>query len=192
MSWISRAYECRSRMYLPEANSTNLYFLWAACPCLSWSVVAMCVLTWVVFVPQASRRRCTPVVALHRHIITCTKLPCPRTFSLHEIFKCVHLKFTVYGRKHTYTQLPQCSHASVGLAQARPNYAHISDLLFCTFPQPTWKPLYVCETESNNFSSCNPPVTIETRLKMEIISVCVHIVAFFPHFVIFYICGSPG
>ena len=24
------------------------------------------------------------------------------TFSLHEIFKCAHLKFTVYGRKQTY------------------------------------------------------------------------------------------
>ena len=32
----------------------------------------------------------------------------------------VHLKFTVYGRKHVNT-LPQCSPASVGLAQARPN-----------------------------------------------------------------------
>ena len=33
--------------------------------------------------------------------IACTKLP-----GLHKIFKYGHLKFTVYGRKHTYTQLP--------------------------------------------------------------------------------------
>ena len=41
-----------------------------------------------------------------------------------EIFECAHLKLTVSGRskqasKHT---LPQCSHASVGLAQACPKY----------------------------------------------------------------------
>ena len=34
-----------------------------------------------------------------------------RSFGLHEIFKCSHLKFTVYGHKQaskqTYTQLPQ-------------------------------------------------------------------------------------
>ena len=43
---------------------------------------------------------------------------------LREIFECTHLKFTVYGRKQASTYvntLPQCSLASVGLAQARPN-----------------------------------------------------------------------
>ena len=35
--------------------------------------------------------------------IACTKLP----VGLPEIFKCAHLKFTVYGRKQTCTQLPQ-------------------------------------------------------------------------------------
>ena len=43
----------------------------------------------------------------------------------HQIFECAHLKFTESGRskqtyKHRYTH-PQCSHASVGLAQAPPN-----------------------------------------------------------------------
>ena len=45
-----------------------------------------------------------------------------------EIFECTHLKFTVYGRKQASKQacmyvntLPQCSPASVRLAQARPN-----------------------------------------------------------------------
>ena len=33
-----------------------------------------------------------------------------------------HLKFTVYGHKQTYTRDLQCSHTSVGLTQARPNY----------------------------------------------------------------------
>ena len=32
----------------------DLYCLGAACPCLSWSIIAMRVLTWVVFVPRAS------------------------------------------------------------------------------------------------------------------------------------------
>ena len=84
-------------MDLPEANSTtvrDLYCLWAACPCLSWSAVAMrALITWVVFVPQASF---TPTLMRQRagHI-ACTK-------GLHEIFKYAHLKFTVYSRKHTY------------------------------------------------------------------------------------------
>ena len=40
-------------------------------------------------------------------------------------FKHAHLKFTVYGRKQASIHtLPQCSHASVGLAQARPNWIH--------------------------------------------------------------------
>ena len=43
-----------------------------------------------------------------------------RMFGLHEIFKCAYLKFTVYGRKHTHN-FRKCSHASVGLVQARPN-----------------------------------------------------------------------
>ena len=104
MGWTSRAYECRLCMDLPEANSTtvrDLYCLWAACPCLSWSTVAMRALTWVVFVPRASF-----TLTLHfgsspsltqqwAGDIACTK-------GLHEIFKYTHLKFTVYGRKHTY------------------------------------------------------------------------------------------
>ena len=48
-----------------------------------------------------------------------------RTFSLHEIFKCGRLKFTVCGHKqadiHTHN-FRKCSHTSVGLAQPHPNY----------------------------------------------------------------------
>ena len=44
-----------------------------------------------------------------------------------EIFKCGHLKFMISGRskqtnKHTHTRA-QCSHTSVGLTQAHPNYS---------------------------------------------------------------------
>jgi len=53
ISWISRAYECRLCMaYLNTKR--DLHCLWAACPCLSWSAVAMRALTWAVFVPRAS------------------------------------------------------------------------------------------------------------------------------------------
>ena len=34
--------------------------------------------------------------------------------------------------RQTYTQLPQCNHASVGLAQARPNYKLCSQFLMRT------------------------------------------------------------
>ena len=56
----------------------------------------------------------------------------PRMFSLCEIFKYAHLKFTVYGRKqaskHTHAHV-QCSPASVGLTQARPKHEIITCLL---------------------------------------------------------------
>ena len=47
MSWIFGAYECHYAWPLPEANSTTVcdltvpYHLWTACPCLSWSTVAI-------------------------------------------------------------------------------------------------------------------------------------------------------
>ena len=45
---------------------------------------------------------------------------------LREIFECAHFKFMVSGQskqtsKHTHARA-QCSHASVELTQARPNY----------------------------------------------------------------------
>ena len=48
-----------------------------------------------------------------------------RGHSNREIFGCAHLNFTVSGRSKQasidiYTRV-QCSHANVGLAQARPN-----------------------------------------------------------------------
>ena len=84
-------------MALPEANSTtvpDLYCLWVACPCLSWSTVATCALTWVVFIPRTSHWCCALAVVLHRRdsglgISHARKT----TFSIHEI---LHL-FKIYS-----------------------------------------------------------------------------------------------
>ena len=51
---------------------------------------------------------------------------------LHEIFKYVHLKFTVYGLKHTHN-FRQCSHASVGLAEAHPNKSFLCIYQYCQY-----------------------------------------------------------
>ena len=64
-------------------------------------------------------QRCTLAVALHCHASA-------RGRSIFGKYLNAHLKFTVYGRKRTvgrtYTHTSaQCSSASVGLAQARPN-----------------------------------------------------------------------
>ena len=67
---------------------------------------AMCASTSVVFTPGP--QDCTMTVALHMlHDI-----------NLREIFECVCM---VHRSIHTHT-CAQCSHASVGLAQAHPNY----------------------------------------------------------------------
>ena len=95
------------------------------CLCLSWSAVVMHALTWVFFVLRASCWCCTLAVALHQRNPTAGWAYC-----LHEttrgcsVFKCAHLKFTVYGCNQTYIHthnFHKCSHGSVGLAQACPN-----------------------------------------------------------------------
>ena len=66
-------------------------------------------------------RHCILAVALHRrdsglgisHARNYPRAMYQKTFGLHEIFKCTHLKFTVYGRKHTHN-FRKCSHTSVG------------------------------------------------------------------------------
>ena len=99
MSWISGTYECRFCMALTsKANSTtvrNLYRLWAACPCLSWSAVAM----------RALCRLCSSFPS-HRCCTLCGSSPSPiagwgRDYrsSVREISKCAHLIFKVYGHK---------------------------------------------------------------------------------------------
>ena len=139
MSWISRAYECQLCMDLPEANSTTVhdsYCLWVASHCVSWSAVAMCALTWVIFVPWASRSCWALAVALHRcdsGLGISHAWNYLRIIGLHEIFKCAYLKLMVYGRKHTHN-FHKCSHTSVGLAQARPK-SLLHALLYCRIQQ---------------------------------------------------------
>ena len=96
MSLISGANECQLCIVLTwrELNYTvrNLYHLWTASPCLSWSAVAMHTLAWVVFAPGFFTPACTLAVALqwlHWQRKTTGEWP----FSLHEIFKCTHLKY---------------------------------------------------------------------------------------------------
>ena len=74
----------------------------------------------------AMRASTSVVFALGRRCCTLTACHWPSHASddidLREMFEFAHLKLTVSGRpsKHTHT-CAQCSHASVGLAQARPN-----------------------------------------------------------------------
>ena len=86
---------------LPEANSTivcNLYRLWAACPFLSVMVRSChaCLNLSHLRSGFLLGRRCALAVgpsSTARWYKT----------SLREIFKCAHLKFTVYGHKQAYT-----------------------------------------------------------------------------------------
>ena len=77
--------------YLKQLTSSNvhtLYCLWAACPCLSWSIVAICALTWVVMIPGSFHANAMLwQVALH------WLWPEHMMFSLHKIFKCARLNF---------------------------------------------------------------------------------------------------
>ena len=63
--------------------------------------------------------------AVAQHCPSPSYLLSPRGRSTFGKYFNAYLKFTVYGRKQARTYvntLPQCSPASVGLAQARPNY----------------------------------------------------------------------
>ena len=111
MGWISGTYVWP----LPEANSTNVrdfwrHRLWAAWPCLSLSavvfsrsiVVEFVHWTWICF-------------------STCANL------NIHSF----NLNFRYMATsKQTYTRTSQCSHASVGLTQARPNNGILPYLQF--------------------------------------------------------------
>ena len=100
-------------MHGPYLKRTQLlcmiwrYCLWAVCPCLSWSAVAFSI---SIGVEVDSER-------FHKSFITCENLKCTYPF--------VQFKFSVYGHTqasiHTHAFCNTCSHASVGLAQARPN-----------------------------------------------------------------------
>ena len=117
-------------MDLPEANSTSycrrdLYCRPVSSLPLSVMVCSChaCVNLRVVFVSWALRRHCTLAVALYRHDSGLGISHARNhliTFGLHEILKCAHLKFTVYGRKQTYTQLPQMQSRWCGARSGSP------------------------------------------------------------------------
>ena len=124
MSWIASAYESHLCMILTWSHSTKnviLYGLRAACHW--WSVHSCC---------DKQEVRCHACLNLsclcygrQRYTLAIAICPSPVLISAqeHSIFEKylnAHLKFTVYGRK--YKCVLQCSPASVGLAQARPNY----------------------------------------------------------------------
>ena len=98
MSWILGAYEYHYSWPLPEANSTTVHDLTA---------------------PSVSSLP-LPVIVRSRFIRSSSEL---HMCKFEHPF--VQFKFSVYGHKQaskqTYTPA-QCSHASVGLAQACPNY----------------------------------------------------------------------
>ena len=126
MSWISRAYGWL-RMDLPGANSTTvrdlslsvsrlpLSVMVHSCHvCVNWSRLRSSGFTPTLHSgssPSPTRRRAGHIA-------------CTRTFGLHEIFKCAHLKFMVYRHKHAHN-FRKSSHTSVGLAQARPNHLFV-------------------------------------------------------------------
>ena len=66
------------------------------------------------------RQRCSLAVALSYHSRrNLSRTPCS---TCAKSYPFVQFKYSVYGRSYwTYTRHSQCSHASVGLAQARPN-----------------------------------------------------------------------
>ena len=75
-------------------------------------------------------RRCTLTVALHWPSHT-------SKYRSLWTFECTHLKFTVSGQSIDIHMRTQCSHASVGLAQAWPNKGCqvriLNDLKLCRF-----------------------------------------------------------
>ena len=114
MSWISGAYECHYAWPLHEANSTTVRDL--TVPSVSSLPLSVMVHSCHVCI-NLSRLHFR--LLSHRHCaLAGSPLPTAgwewqdyeplRTFYLREMFKCTHLKFTVYGRKQaskqTYTR----------------------------------------------------------------------------------------
>ena len=73
------------------------------------------------------RRRCSLAVALSYRSRRNLSLALCSTCA--KLYPFVQFKYSVYGRSYrTYTRILQCSHTSVGLAQARPNHSSTSTL----------------------------------------------------------------
>ena len=118
MSWISGAYECHYAWPLPEVNTTTVRDLMV--PSVSSQPLSVMV------------RSCTFIsleFTEHGFVLARVQIWNPFThlnfwymaMSRHTyIHTYVHTYIHTYI--HTYTRVKQCSHASVVLAQARPNY----------------------------------------------------------------------
>ena len=123
MSWIA---ECRLSTTLTWCDlQPGMYnFVRLQVVCRWWSVRRYSDKGEVRYRGYLSRIRygcqcCTLAVAQHWPL-----QPSARGRSIFGKYLNAHLKFTVYGRKQAsmyVNTLPQCSLASVGLAQARPN-----------------------------------------------------------------------
>jgi len=87
----------------------------------------MCTSTSVISTP--GNQRCTLAFRLHG---TPSSIFIRGPIFVILKFKRTHLKFSVYGHKqtdrHTHARA-QCSHASVGLAQAHPNYRQFAQFM---------------------------------------------------------------
>ena len=103
----------------------DLYCLWAACPCLSWSAAAMHVLTWVVFVPRASFTSMLRSGSSPSPMDSGLDPPLHAQSYVQSSWNIYMHSFKIYGiwpqtDRHTQN-FCKFSHPSVGLTHARPN-----------------------------------------------------------------------
>ena len=137
MSWIVSVYECRLCTTLTWSDLNSVCIICTVCEQLAIDGRSITALTNKSKVPCVIELEPSPVRLLMLHSGSSPALPF--TYwgyllsawgrSLLEKYLNVHLKFTVYGRKHasidTYTHT--LSPASVGLTQAHPKYMYIPD-----------------------------------------------------------------
>ena len=126
MSWIGSVYECRLCTILSwsDRNPPCIILYGRRAACHWWSIRSCCDKQEIRCSASLNLsllcygcQRCTLAVAPHCHASA-------QGHSIFGKYLNAHLKFTVYGPKHgwSYTHtFAQCSPASVGLAQARPN-----------------------------------------------------------------------
>ena len=122
---------------LPEVNWTNtvrdLYRLWAACPCLPWSAVAMRVLTWVVFTLSFFHAD----IALQQQPFTNRGLGTRISKDIQCLWNILNALYGIWlqvSKKQTYTHTHIYA-CSVGLAEAHPNTSTHSTLCYSVVKQ---------------------------------------------------------
>ena len=131
MRWIGSVNECRlcTTLTCSDLNSPCIILYGRRAACCWWSVCSCCDKPEVRYRASLNLsllrygcQRCTLALAPHCHASAQGR-------SIFGKYLNAYLKFTVYGHKHgqsydhidTHTSM-QCSPASVGLTQARPNY----------------------------------------------------------------------